>query len=202
MTRSRSQAWARARKSAARALAAGGCGDCHDIWIDRNNPAHWVVTGDAGAGYTRNHGQSYTTLTLPIGQMYHVAVDQRVPYWIYSNRQDDGTMRGPSNSPVPVTNVPTPALRSMIASRSDTPGSRRPRSGTRCSRSRRSASAWDLSAKAMIDIAKTYTNIIASTYLDGGCIPMIMNTDRDAIALAVKEGVPVEESVAAILWAT
>ncbi len=27
--------------------------------------------------------------------MYHVHVDNRVPYWIYSNRQDDGTMRGP-----------------------------------------------------------------------------------------------------------
>ena len=37
-----------------------------------------------------------------------------------------------------------------------------------------------------IDIAKTYTNIIASTYLDGGCIPMIMNTDEDAIRLAAK----------------
>jgi photosystem II stability/assembly factor-like uncharacterized protein len=28
--------------------------------------------------------------------MYHVHIDNRVPYWIYSNRQDDGTMRGPS----------------------------------------------------------------------------------------------------------
>ena len=26
--------------------------------------------------------------------MYHVAVDNQVPYWIYSNMQDDGTMRG------------------------------------------------------------------------------------------------------------
>jgi hypothetical protein len=30
-------------------ITGGGCGDCHDIWMDRNNPAHWVVTGDAGA---------------------------------------------------------------------------------------------------------------------------------------------------------
>src|SRR5262249_7607047 len=59
-----------------------------------------------GAGFTRNHGQSFTQITLPIGQMYHVAIDNQVPYWIYSNRQDDGTMRGPSNSPVPVPNVP------------------------------------------------------------------------------------------------
>jgi photosystem II stability/assembly factor-like uncharacterized protein len=89
-------------------LSAGGCGDCHDIWIDPRNPDHWVSTGDGGMGITTNHAQSFFSVTLPIGQMYHVAIDNRVPYWIYSNRQDDGTMRGPSNSPVPVTNVPTP----------------------------------------------------------------------------------------------
>ena len=89
-------------------LSAGGCGDCHDVWIDPTNPDHWVSTGDGGMGITTNHAQSFFSVTLPIGQMYHVAIDNRVPYWIYSNRQDDGTMRGPSNSPVPVTNVPTP----------------------------------------------------------------------------------------------
>jgi hypothetical protein len=43
-----------------------------------------------------------------------------------------------------------------------------------------------------IDIAKTYANIIASTYLDGGAIPMIMNNDEDAIRLAVKTVVRVK----------
>jgi photosystem II stability/assembly factor-like uncharacterized protein len=90
-------------------LAAGGCGDCHDVWMDPKNPDRWVTTGDGGMGITTNHAQSFFNITLPIGQMYHVAIDNQVPYWIYSNRQDDGTMRGPSNSPVPVTNVPTPA---------------------------------------------------------------------------------------------
>jgi hypothetical protein len=37
-----------------------------------------------------------------------------------------------------------------------------------------------------MDIAKTYTNIITSTYLDGAAIPMIMNTDEEAIRLAAK----------------
>ena len=59
-------------------------------------------------GITVNHAQSFQNVSLPIGQMYHVAIDNQYPYWIYSNRQDDGTMRGPSNSPVPVTNVPIP----------------------------------------------------------------------------------------------
>ncbi|MCG6989845.1 MAG: sialidase [Gemmatimonadetes bacterium] len=84
-----------------------GCGDCHDIWMDPLNPDHWVITGDGGAGITTDHAHRFTRVTLPIGQMYHVAVDAQVPYWIYSNRQDDGTMRGPSDRPVPVPNVPS-----------------------------------------------------------------------------------------------
>ncbi len=43
-----------------------------------------------------------------------------------------------------------------------------------------------------IDIGKTYANIITSTYLDGGAIPIIMNTDREAIQLAVKTVVRVK----------
>ncbi len=84
-----------------------GCGDCHDIWIDPTDGDHWVATGDGGMGITRDHAKTFTSVSLPIGQMYHVAVDDQVPYWLYSNRQDDGTMRGPSTSPVPVPNVPS-----------------------------------------------------------------------------------------------
>ncbi len=36
---------------------------------------------------------------LPIGQMYHVAVDNQVPYYVYANMQDNGTMRGPRIKP-------------------------------------------------------------------------------------------------------
>ncbi len=85
----------------------GGCGDCHDIWVDPTNPDRWALTSDAGMSITTDHAKHYRSITLPIGQMYHVAVDERVPYWIYSNRQDDGTMRGPSDEPVPVPNVPS-----------------------------------------------------------------------------------------------
>ncbi len=84
-----------------------GCGDCHDIWMDPSDPDRWMVTGDGGASFTLDHGDSFNRFSLPIGQMYHVTVDDRVPYWVYSNRQDDGTMRGPSDSPVRVDNVPS-----------------------------------------------------------------------------------------------
>jgi len=85
----------------------GRCGDCHDIWIDPKNGDHWVVTDDAGLNFTRDHAKTFMNVVLPVGQMYHLAVDEQVPYWIYSNRQDDGTMRGPVNSPAPVANVPS-----------------------------------------------------------------------------------------------
>jgi len=85
----------------------GRCGDCHDIWIDPKNGDHWVVTDDAGINFTRDHAKTFQNVTLPNAQAYHVAVDEQVPYWIYSNRQDDGTMRGPVTSPVQVTNVPS-----------------------------------------------------------------------------------------------
>jgi photosystem II stability/assembly factor-like uncharacterized protein len=74
-------------------------GDTHDIWIDPLNPNRILVTHDGGMYMTTDHGKTSTTVTLPIGQMYHVAVDNDVPYHIYGNMQDDGTMRGPSNSP-------------------------------------------------------------------------------------------------------
>jgi len=85
-----------------------GCGDCHDIWMDPKNPNRWAVTGDGGAGITLNHGRTFSNVTLPNGQMYHVAVDNRVPYWMYSNRQDNGTMRGPSTLPEASNRAPTP----------------------------------------------------------------------------------------------
>jgi len=43
-----------------------------------------------------------------------------------------------------------------------------------------------------LDVASTYANIITSCNLDGAAIPMIMNTDREAIALAVKTVVRVK----------
>jgi acyl-CoA synthetase (AMP-forming)/AMP-acid ligase II len=43
-----------------------------------------------------------------------------------------------------------------------------------------------------LDVASTYANVITSMNLDGGGIPIIMNNDHDAIALAVKTVVRVK----------
>ena len=73
-------------------------GDTHDIWIDPANPDRFVITDDGGLIITTVHGRGFHRVQLPIGQMYHVAVDEQVPYYFYSNMQDDGNMRGPSVS--------------------------------------------------------------------------------------------------------
>jgi len=80
-----------------RALPWGG--DTHDIWIDPSNAGRILVTDDGGMFMTNDHGKTSRRISLPIGQMYHVAVDNDVPYHIYSNMQDDGTMRGLSTTP-------------------------------------------------------------------------------------------------------
>ena len=71
-------------------------GDTHDIWIDPIDPDRFVITDDGGMSITTVHGRGLHRVKLPIGQMYHVAVDNQVPYYFYSNMQDDGNMRGPS----------------------------------------------------------------------------------------------------------
>ena len=37
-------------------------------------------------------------MQLPIGQIYHVTVDDKIPYFVYGNEQDNSSYRGPSNS--------------------------------------------------------------------------------------------------------
>jgi len=89
----------------------GGCGDCHDIWWDttKGMAGHYIVTGDGGMGIygSPNNPTGNTSVSLPIGQMYRVTVDQRLPYWIYSDRQDDGSMRIASDRPIVPGNVPS-----------------------------------------------------------------------------------------------
>src|SRR6185369_15237638 len=71
-------------------------GDTHDIWFDPKNADRFVITDDGGANITTVHGRGFHRVQLPIGQMYHVDVDNQIPYYFYSNMQDDGNLRGPS----------------------------------------------------------------------------------------------------------
>lgn len=74
-------------------------GDTHDIWVDPKDGDRYVVTHDGGMNITTQRARSSKRVSLPIGQMYHVAVDNEIPYRVYSNMQDDGTMRGRVTEP-------------------------------------------------------------------------------------------------------
>ncbi|HVS63616.1 MAG TPA: sialidase [Thermoanaerobaculia bacterium] len=70
--------------------------DHHDLWIDPLDGDRRIVGHDGGVSISTNRGESWLEPQLPIAQMYHVAVDDEVPYFVYGNRQDGPTMRGPS----------------------------------------------------------------------------------------------------------
>ena len=72
--------------------------DHHDIWIDPSDAHRMIVAHDGGASISTNRGRSWNRVQLPIAQIYHVTVDNRVPYHVYGNRQDGPSVRGPSNS--------------------------------------------------------------------------------------------------------
>jgi len=75
-----------------------GGGDTHDIWIDPTNPDRIMVGDDVGNTNVALDGRTFRNHRLPVAQMYHVAVDDEIPYNVYGNRQDGYSYRGPSNS--------------------------------------------------------------------------------------------------------
>ena len=73
-------------------------GDHHDMWIDPGNANRMIVGHDQGLSISINRGRSWFRLRLPNAQMYHVTVDNAIPYNVYGNKQDGQSYRGPSRS--------------------------------------------------------------------------------------------------------
>jgi len=73
-------------------------GDHHDIWIDPTNGDRMIVVHDQGLSITNNRGKTWFRQRLTNAQMYHVTVDNEIPYNVLGNKQDEPTYRGPSNS--------------------------------------------------------------------------------------------------------
>ncbi len=74
-------------------------GDNHDMWSDPKIPGRMMIGNDIGVMVSTNRGREWNTTRLPVGQIYHVATDNRIPYMVYGQMQDDGSMRGPSQVP-------------------------------------------------------------------------------------------------------
>ena len=73
-------------------------GDNHEMWIDPTNGDRMAVVNDGGVSISVNRGRTWDRIQLPIAQIYHVTLDDQIPYFVYGNKQDGPSYRGPSNS--------------------------------------------------------------------------------------------------------
>ena len=73
-------------------------GDNHEMWIDPTNGDRMAVVNDSGVSISVNRGHTWDRIQLPIAQIYHVTLDDQIPYFVYGNKQDGPSYRGPSNS--------------------------------------------------------------------------------------------------------
>ncbi len=72
-------------------------GDNHCLWIDPTDPQHLIVANDGGATVSLNGGATWSTVdNQPTAEFYHVAADQRFPYYVYGAQQDNSTVAIPS----------------------------------------------------------------------------------------------------------
>ncbi|MEO6189203.1 MAG: glycosyl hydrolase, partial [Saprospiraceae bacterium] len=74
--------------------------DHHALWINPNNTNHMLLGTDGGVYISNDRGATFMFCgNLPVGQFYHVAVDEAEPYNIYGGLQDNGSWSAPSAKP-------------------------------------------------------------------------------------------------------
>lgn len=72
--------------------------DHHAFWIHPENPNYMIDGNDGGAAISRDGGKSWIFIdNLPLGQFYHINVDNDIPYNVYGGLQDNGSWRTPSH---------------------------------------------------------------------------------------------------------
>ena len=73
--------------------------DYHAFWIDPEDGDFIIAGTDGGLYWTHDRGANWRFAeNLPLGQFYHLAVDDAVPYNVYGGLQDNGTWYGPSEA--------------------------------------------------------------------------------------------------------
>jgi photosystem II stability/assembly factor-like uncharacterized protein len=71
---------------------APGGDDYHMIWINPDKPDVILLGLDQGATITVNGGETWSSwYNQPTAQFYHVATDNRFPYWVYGGQQESGS---------------------------------------------------------------------------------------------------------------
>lgn len=71
--------------------------DHHAWYINPKNPDFMMDGNDGGLNITRDGGKTWRFVeNIPVGQFYHVNVDNEFPYNVYGGMQDNGSWRGPA----------------------------------------------------------------------------------------------------------
>ena len=73
--------------------------DWHGMWIDPNDPEHYILGDDGGIAVTYDRGGTYDFInTMPLGQFYAVSYSMEKPYRVCGGLQDNGSWCGPSRA--------------------------------------------------------------------------------------------------------
>ncbi|MDE2182183.1 MAG: glycosyl hydrolase [Alphaproteobacteria bacterium] len=68
-------------------------GDHHGLWIDPTDPDRIIEGSDGGASISVDGGKTWSSQdNQPTAQFYHVAVDNRFPYYVYGAQQDNSSV--------------------------------------------------------------------------------------------------------------
>lgn len=71
--------------------------DHQAFWINPENPAHIIDGNDGGLYMSMDKGKSWKFHhNLPLGQFYHINVDNELPYNVLGGLQDNGSWSGPA----------------------------------------------------------------------------------------------------------
>jgi photosystem II stability/assembly factor-like uncharacterized protein len=71
--------------------------DHHAFWINPLNPDHIIDGNDGGIGITFDRGRKWKfDDQIPVGQFYHINVDDQIPYNVMGGMQDNGSWHGPA----------------------------------------------------------------------------------------------------------
>jgi photosystem II stability/assembly factor-like uncharacterized protein len=70
---------------------APGGDDYHQLWVNPKDGNRMVLSSDQGTVVSVDGGRSWSTwYNQPTAEIYHVAADNRFPYWLYGAQQDSG----------------------------------------------------------------------------------------------------------------
>jgi photosystem II stability/assembly factor-like uncharacterized protein len=72
---------------------APGGDDYHQLWINPNDGNRMVLSSDQGTVVSVDGAKTWSTwYNQPTAEIYHVAADNRFPYWLYGAQQDSGAV--------------------------------------------------------------------------------------------------------------